>query len=84
MIKLMDLSEIIRLKNKGLSNRNVAKQLGINRKTVNKYWNKHTLNVSKLDTDLDTADILNIQENIIDKPKYNSECRIRKKLLLNY
>ena len=80
MIKLMDLSEIIRLKNKGLSNRNVAKQLGINRKTVNKYWNKHTLNVSKLDTDLDTAYILNIQENIIDKPKYNSESRIRKKI----
>ncbi|MGI6560363.1 MAG: helix-turn-helix domain-containing protein [Saccharofermentanales bacterium] len=35
----MDRYTIITLKNRGKSNRQIAKDLGINRKTVARYWN---------------------------------------------
>lgn len=35
MKNLLDISAILKLKEKGLSNRSIAKILGINRKTVN-------------------------------------------------
>ena len=41
MKNFMDLSAILKLKEKGLSNRSVAKSLGIDKKTVNKYWNEY-------------------------------------------
>lgn len=37
----MDKHTIIRLKLEGDSNREVAQKLGINRKTVAKYWNDY-------------------------------------------
>lgn len=49
MKNFMDLSAILKLKEKGLSNRSVAKSLGIDKKTVNKYWNEYKENLSKLD-----------------------------------
>lgn len=36
----MDKHTIIRLKLEGMSNREISKKLGVNRKTVAKYWNK--------------------------------------------
>ena len=66
MKNFMDLSAILKLKEKGLSNRSVAKSLGIDKKTVNKYWNEYKENLSKLD--------------IVSKPKYNSVSRVRRKL----
>lgn len=36
-IEIMDVKNLIRLKNKGLSNRQVAKELGVSRNTVNNY-----------------------------------------------
>ncbi len=48
MKNLLDISSILKLKEKGLSNRGIAKTLGINRKTVNKYWNEYKENLQKL------------------------------------
>ena len=39
MKNLLDVSAILKLKEKGLSNRAIARTLGIDKKTVNKYWN---------------------------------------------
>ena len=41
MINLMDKNAIIRLKNQGYSNREAAKILKIDRKTIGKCWNEY-------------------------------------------
>ena len=80
MKNLLDISAILKLKEQGLSNRSIAKTLGINRKTVNKYWNEYKENLQRLAETDNEKDILNIQENIVSKPKYNSENRVRRKV----
>ena len=80
MKNLLDVSAIIKLKEQGLSNRGVAKTLGIDKKTVNKYWNEYKENLQKLEKTDNEKEILNIQENIVSKPKYNSENRSRRKV----
>ena len=73
MINLMDKHAIIRLKNQGYSNREAAKILKINRKTVAKYWNEYKDNVKKLDDpNLDRA---LIQEKIAKAHSYDSSNR---------
>ena len=50
----MDKHAIIQLKNQGYSNREAARILKINRKTIAKYWNEYKENVKSLDNpDLD-------------------------------
>ena len=80
MKSLMDISAILKLKEKGLSNRAIAKTLGINRKTVNKYWNEYKNNFKKLEAINDSVELLKIQEDIVSKPKYNSESRMKRKV----
>ena len=80
MKNLLDKVAIIRLKEQGLSNRGVARELGIDKKTVNKYWNEYKDNLKELNETTDTAKISEIQENITSAPKYNSENRIRRKV----
>ncbi len=80
MKNLLDVSAILKLKEKGLSNRAVARTLGIDKKTVNKYWNEYKANFQKLETTKDSTEILKIQEDIVSKPKYNSESRVRRKI----
>lgn len=80
MKNLLDVSAIIKLKEQGLSNRGVAKTLGIDKKTVNKYWNEYKENLQKLGETDNEKEISNIQENIVSKPKYNSENRVRRKV----
>ena len=75
MKNLLDKAAIIRLKQEGLSNRGVARSLGIDKKTVNKYWNEYKENLQKLNETTDTTEIAEIQENITSAPKYNSENR---------
>ena len=53
MKNLLDVSAILKLKEKGLSNRAIARTLGIDKKTVNKYWNKYKANFQKLETTKD-------------------------------
>ena len=80
MKNLLDKAAIIRLKEQGLSNRGVARELGIDKKTVNKYWNEYKDNLKKLNETTDATEISKIQENITSAPKYNSENRIRRKV----
>ena len=80
MKNLLDKAAIIKLKEQGLSNRGVARELGIDKKTVNKYWNEYKDNLKELNETTDTAKISEIQENITSAPKYNSENRIRRKV----
>jgi len=80
MKNLLDKAAIIRLKQEGLSNRGVARSLGIDKKTVNKYWNEYKENIQKLNETTDIIEISEIQENITSAPKYNSENRTRRKV----
>lgn len=70
----MDKHTIIKLKKEGYSNRQVAKLLSINRKTVGRYWNEYNEQLDLLVSN--TADaITTIQENICAPPAYNSSNR---------
>ena len=53
VINLMDKHTIIRLKLEGDSNREVVQKVGINRKTVAKYWNDY----KKLQKNLDEGKV---------------------------
>lgn len=79
MISTMDRTSIINLKLKGLSNRKISKVLGVNRNTVNKYWNDYEENVSLLETEDDPIKRLEIQEAIVSPPKYKTSKRGVKK-----
>ena len=74
----MDKHTIIRLKQEGVSNREVARLLGINRKTVARYWN--AFNVKLVEIELAGDDEIPLmQEELLGKPKYNAGNRIRHK-----
>lgn len=78
MKTIMDKHTIIRLKQEGASNREVARLLGINRKTVARYWN--AFNVKLVEIELVGEDeIALMQEELLGKPKYNAANRIRHK-----
>ena len=66
----MDKKEILELKQEGKSNRKVAKELGIDRKTVAKYWNEYKQKLSKLNEP--EADTRAIQDDLFKTPKYQS------------
>jgi transposase len=68
----MEKCSVIKLKQRGLSNRDIARQTGIHRKTVAKYWREHQEQLKALD---DCDDVRVVQELITEKPKYNSSNR---------
>lgn len=69
----MDKYSIIKLKEKGNSNRKVAELLEINRKTVARYWNAYLLEKAKLNQP--DHDVKAIQNQMISKPTYDSTKR---------
>ena len=73
MKNLMDISAMLKLKEKGMSNRAIAKTLGVDKKTVNKYWNQYKSNFEKLEITNNSTEVIEIQEDIVSKPKYNSD-----------
>ena len=77
MVGKLDKSEIINLKRRGKSNREVARLTGMDRKTVSKYWSEYT----GLDAELaaEGADTHTIQELICQTPKYRVGERPRRK-----
>lgn len=77
MVKFMDKKDIIMLKEQGLSNREVSRRTGRDRKTVAKYWNEYKQQLQKLD-EPDT-DVKAIQESLLAQPKYNTTGRKRRK-----
>ena len=70
MKNLMDISAMLKLKEKGMSNRAIAKTLGVDKKTVNKYWNQYKSNFEKLETTNNSTKIIEIQE---EKQNYDYE-----------
>ena len=72
MIEKMEKNTIITLKIKGKSNRWIARETGIDRKTVAKYWNEHQRLMAQLEPDGDNR---GIQGQIVEDPKYNSSSR---------
>jgi len=77
VIGIIDKHSIIKLKTKGHSNRSVASLLGINRKTVARYWNEYVSSVKELENTCD--DTKRVQEEITATPKYNSSTRKNRK-----
>ncbi|TFF63897.1 hypothetical protein EQF91_06585 [Helcococcus ovis] len=73
VINLIDKHAIIRLKLEGISNREISKKLGVNRKTVAKYWNEYEELQKELE--IENIDARIVQEKIAQKPKYNSTNR---------
>ena len=67
---------IIKLKEKGHSNRKVEKMTGIHRKTVAKYWDRHLAQTAALGEAWDSAgDARGLQEAIASEPSYYSGSR---------
>jgi len=77
MVQIMDKKQIIELKEQGLSNREVARQTGWDRKTVSKYWNAYRQKVQLLDKP--GTDTRELQDSLLNAPKYNSAGRTRRK-----
>lgn len=74
----MDKHTIIRLKQEGVSNREVARLMCINRKTVARYWNAFNAKLVEIKL-AGTDEIPLMQEELLGKPKYNAANRIRHK-----
>lgn len=78
---MMDLAvkkEIIQLKNDGMSNTEVARNLNINRKTVKKYWEEYVATVEQAELSKNKGDKVTSKKllNLINqKPTYNSTNR---------
>jgi len=68
----MDKNAIITLKLNGKSNRQIAKDICINRKTVARYWNEYQQLVNQLQPDGDNRII---QEQMVSAPQYDSSTR---------
>lgn len=77
MVNFMDKKSIIMLKEEGLSNREVARRTGSDRKTVSKYWNEYQQRLQRLDEP--GADVREIQQSLLAEPKYNATARKRHK-----
>ena len=77
---MKEKTEIIQLKKQGLSNRDVARRLGIHRKTVGKYWNEHNQLLEQIDNETDSTKIKELQNQITEAPKYDSSSRRAKVL----
>lgn len=76
----MDKYAIIKLKMEGVSNRQVAKILGIDRKTVADYWNEYSASLEKLGYDSNSEeDLRALQSRMLDAPRYDSSSRRPKK-----
>ena len=68
----MDKYAIVKLKLKGKSFRQIARDTGIDRKTISKYWNDYRINMDRLKEE---KDVEIIQEKIVSAPSYNSSNR---------
>lgn len=72
----MDKYTIIKLKESGLSNREISRQTGIDRKTVARYWEQYQKEISKLSSrDESEPELRAIQEQIVSERRYDSSGR---------
>jgi len=77
MVDLMKKVDVIMLKNKGLSNREVSRRTKLDRATVSKYWEEYKRKRHELMQE--GADERQIQEAITSNPKYNANTRKKRK-----
>lgn len=75
MKTLMDKFEIISAKRRGLSNRETASVLGMNRKTVAKYWNEYKELLKELDLNDTDIELRELQAQIVKAPEYDVSSR---------
>ena len=75
----MDKHTIIKLKRNGISSRAIARQTGIDRKTVAKYWNEYIEDQRLLEHEDDPALIKKLQEDVSSEPKYDISNRRSRK-----
>jgi transposase len=68
----MEKNAIIVLKLKGKANREIARETGINRKTVARYWAEYQQLTEQL---LPDSDNRAVQERIVSSPKYDASSR---------
>ena len=64
MLILMDRYSIINLKKKGKSDRAVAKDLGIDRKTVAKYWKNYKESLDSLSDNCSETELLKFRKRL--------------------
>jgi len=76
MVKFVEKKEIIMLKEKGKSNREVSRQTGHDRETVSKYWDEYGRQLKRLEEP--GADAKSIQESLLADPKYNGGKRVER------
>ncbi len=79
MITIFDKGEIINLKERGMSNRAIAKTIGVDRKTVARVWSKHLKLSEQLKSASSDDEKRKIQQQIVDKPKYDTSNRLCRK-----
>lgn len=78
MKTIVDKMRIIGLKESGYSTRRIARELGCDRKTVTRYWEKYCAEKEKLSQP--GNDIKELQEEMCGAPKYDADNRKRRKL----
>ena len=78
MKNIVDKMRIIGFKEHGYSNRWIAKEIGCDRKTVARYWQRYCEEKAKLTEP--EADIKEVQEKLCSAPRYDSDGRKRRKL----
>ena len=77
MMKFMDKKKILELKQQGISTRETARRLGIDRKTVARYWNEYQLQMTRLNEE--NADTRAIQDELYKTPRYQTSTRPARK-----
>ena len=75
----MEKYTIINMKRNGVSSRSIARQTGMNRKTVDKYWNDYIENQRLLEQEDDPELIKKLQEEVSSEPKYDISNRVPRK-----
>lgn len=83
MINLSNKQKVILLFREGNSLRTISKLTGLHRSTVKKYVEQYSENVKKIfgtDISTDEVKVLEIIDDITEKPKYNSSNRLKVKV----
>ena len=79
MVDMQTKAKVVMLKNEGFSNREVARQTGINRETISKYWEEYKLKRYELMNSGESVDERLIQEELLSAPKYKTGERAKYK-----
>lgn len=82
MITIFEKHEIINLKERGVSNREVSKIINLDRKTVAMVWNKHLQLLKDLDKSSNAEETRRIQQEIVVSPSYVTSVRMQRKFTI--